>query len=1086
MCGIGGIYRHDGAAVERAVLERMVAALKHRGPDDSGVYAHANVGLAHTRLAVIDLSTQGHQPMLADDGRVALAYNGEVYNYRELRTCLRAHGHAFRGDSDTEVVLRAYLQWGVDAFARLDGMFALAMWDARVRQLHLARDQFGVKPLYYRRRPCSGASRSVLDGLVFASEIKAILATGDAPRQVDYRALHEYLFYGTALGERTMFEGVRKLQPGHVLTVDHRGVRCAPFTSIPALEDNPHNFATAVRTVRELLDDAVRRHLVADVPVGVFLSGGVDSAAITALASRHYHGKLMTMTAGFDDASVASELPAARRIAERFNTDHHEVHIRGENICDVIEQLVRCHDEPFGDPANVALFILARQARGTTVILQGDGGDEMFGGYRRHVLLTRLRMWRLVGRATAKLHGMLSLAGVDQSVEAALGALAEPQTAQAMARLIASESPDRPPPGVLSAGIRAQLARTDPFAHCRDMHKRFTECDAVRQLIQLDASVTLPDLFFEKVDKPTMHHGIEVRVPMVDRPLAAYAMNLPSAYRVRGRNRKIVLREALRGVLPDETLDDSKAGLNVPVGHWFRTSLADYAKAVLFDPATMRRGLFDREALADCMEEHLAGRRDNGQLLYKLLNLALWCHQYQPAFGAGAAAPPPRNHATKPRSFNRPALGAGAAAPPAASPSRSWAATAARPKKTRCLFFVSGLARGGAEGQLVWLANGLANRGWDVTVATYLPASTLSRRLELSENRLRVVSLNAGGGILRFAAVPRAFALIRRLRPDVLVGAMFHGMVTVRVLGRMLGVPVNVSWVHSDRHAWAREGVLRWTRGLADAVVVLSGRLAEGLMHKGMASPSRLHVVPNAVDERGFGDGPRRGEMRRRLGLPPNAFVWLAAGRLEMAKDYPNMLRAFTTLARQRPDAMLAIAGDGSERPRLRKMIAGLRLTGRVCLLGLRDDVPDTLAAADGFVLSSAQEGMPVVVLEAMAVGLPVVVTSVGALPDIIADGRTGIMVPPHDSAALAVGMARLMDMPTGARAAIATTARAQVLAQHTTDVVLTRWEALFARLLPGTRAGTPTRAAVAPGPLGESRAPASGPECSAAEWSRV
>ena len=1019
------MYRHDGAPVEPGVLRRMVVALKHRGPDDSGIYAHANVGLAHTRLAVIDLSAQGHQPMLAADGRVALAYNGEVYNYRELRSCLRGHGHVFRGDSDTEVVLRAYLQWGVDAFTRLEGMFALAVWDARCRRLHLARDQFGIKPLYYRR-DVGG------DGLVFASEIKAILAAGDNPRAVDFRALHEYLFYGTALGERTMFADIHKLRPGHVLTIDANGVKCAPFTSTTStlpLEDTSHNFATAVRAVRELLDDAVRRHLVADVPVGVFLSGGVDSAAITALASRHYRGKLMTMTAGFDDPSVVSELPAARRIAERFNTDHHEVHIRGESIRDVIERLVRCHDEPFGDPANVALFMLARQARGTTVILQGDGGDEMFGGYRRHVFLTGLRFWRLVGTATAKMRGALPLMGGDQSVEAVLSALAEPRAGQTMARLIASESPDRPPTRVLSAGIRADIMRTDPFAHCRDMHKRFAECDAVRQLIQLDASVTLPNVFFEKVDKPTMHHGIEVRVPMVDRPLAAYAMSLPSAYRVRGGNRKIVLREALRGVLPDKTLDDSKAGLNVPVGHWFRTSLAHYAKAVLFDPATARRGLFDREALADCVDEHLSGRRDNGRLLYKLLNLALWCHQYQPAFGAVPAR----------------------AAGPGEGP--SWTAARPAPKKPRCLFFVSGLERGGAEGQLVWLANGLADRGWDVTVAVYLPAGTLSRRLDLREDRLRVVSLNAGGGLLRFAAVPKAFALIRRLRPDVLVGAMFHGMVTVRVLGRMLGVPVNVSWVHSDRHSWVREWVLRLTRGFADAVVALSGSLAEGLAHHGVASPSQLHVVQNAVDDRSFGDRPRREEMRRRLGLPPNAFVWLAAGRLEIEKDYPNMLRSFATLVRDRPDAMLAIAGDGSEKPRLRKLIGELHLAEHVRLLGLRDDVPDILAAADGLVLSSAWEGMPVVVLEAMAAGLPVVVTAVGALPDMIADGRTGIMVPPQDSVALAAGMARLMAMPTRVKAAIATTARAQALAQHTPDVVLTKWEALFARLLPSAAA---------------------------------
>ena len=479
MCGIGGVYRQNGAPVERAVLRRMVDALRHRGPDDSGVYANNGIGLAHTRLSIIDVSPHGHQPMLSADGRVALAYNGEIYNYQRLRHELARLGHGFRGHSDTEVALCAYLQWGTDSFRRFEGMFGLALWDGRERRLHLVRDRFGVKPLYYA---------NIAGTLTFGSEIKAILAADGVPARVDFAGLHEFLYYGTALASHTMYEGVCKLLPGHMLTVDERGARCAPYASIPHPQDVLDDFETATESVRDLLDQAVRSHLASDVPVGVFLSGGVDSSAITAFASRHYGDRLKTFSAAFDDAESGSELPTAKRTAELFGTEHQEIRIRGEDVAGFMAQLVRCHDEPFGDPASIALFELAKHARDTVkVILQGDGGDEMFGGYRRHALMSRLWWWRVLGRATRRLHPTLAQLRTDDGAGVVLGALADADTGRLMARLLASEAPRPSPLRVFSAPVQARLLTTDPFARHWQLHGEFAHYDVTKRLMQLDA-----------------------------------------------------------------------------------------------------------------------------------------------------------------------------------------------------------------------------------------------------------------------------------------------------------------------------------------------------------------------------------------------------------------------------------------------------------------------------------------------------------------------------------------------------------------------------------------------------------------------
>ena len=505
MCGVAGIVYRDGRQVDRGLVQRMGACLRHRGPDDEGEYTDGGAGIAHTRLSIIDLSESGRQPMRSDDGRYVIAYNGEVYNFRKLRHTLERRGHEFRGRSDTEVVLRAFIEWGESSFAKLDGMFAMAVWDNAERRLHL----------------------------------------------------------------------------------------------------------------------------VSDVPVGVFLSGGIDSSAITAFAARHYGGRLKTFSAGFDFDRGVNELPKARAVAEHFGTDHHELHVSGGDVAGVIERLVRCHDQPFGDAANIPLFLLCEQlGDGNKVVLQGDGGDEVFGGYKVHSLMAMERWATLFARATSwarpivpngstwarYYHVTLRLLHQDRSL----------RYATVMADRRAGERPTQ----VFAPGARSMLEASDPFARYRELYGRFAGLDAVQRTLYTDCAVILPDLYFEKVDKATMAHGVEVRVPLVDTRLAAYVMGLPAKYKIRWMHKKRILRRALRGVVPDAILDHPKVGFGVPESYWMRTTLAGYMKGVLLDESRPSAALFDASAMRTLVDDHVEGRKDNGTFLYRLLNLALWYDEY--------------------------------------------------------------------------------------------------------------------------------------------------------------------------------------------------------------------------------------------------------------------------------------------------------------------------------------------------------------------------------------------------------------------------------------------------------------------------
>jgi len=557
MCGICGLYGPGTSDELTQRVRRMLGTIVHRGPDAEGTFVSDRVALGHRRLSILDLSAAGAQPMTL--GTTTVVYNGESYNFRELRAELERSGRRFRGHSDTEVLLHAYEAWGLEGLSRLEGIFAFALWDASRRRLLLMRDRLGVKPLFYAWKDGS---------LAFGSEIKAVLAAASGGRAIDPQALTEYLWYGNSFEDRTIFRDIRALSPGHRLIADDSGMRIEPWwrieqwlDGVPRITD-PNEAASAVRSA---LDRAVSRQLVSDVPVGILLSGGVDSSSICASALATGARGLSSYAIGFDFEGGVNELPKAKQVAESLGLEHHELQVRGGALDDVLMELTRAHDEPFADAANIPLFLLGRQLRGSIkVVLQGDGGDEMFAGYRRYAVLRNIAWWTGWPRLAGPLLNILPGDGIARLSRMA-AAVGRTEPALRMGLLLTQETLYDPPSAMLRPDARLALeAATDPFLAFRHCAARFDGSEPVQQMLLTDITLQLPSQFLTKVDRAMMANGIEARVPFLDEQVASLAVALPSNLKVRGGEKKIVLRDAMRPRLPSRILDGPKTGFGVP------------------------------------------------------------------------------------------------------------------------------------------------------------------------------------------------------------------------------------------------------------------------------------------------------------------------------------------------------------------------------------------------------------------------------------------------------------------------------------------------------------------------------------------
>jgi len=624
VCGIFGYLSGEADLDEAEVLDAAVRALWHRGPDDRGTFRGGfggeRLGLAHTRLAIIDLSSGGHQPAETPDGRFTIVYNGEVYNFVELRAELEGLGDRFRSTCDTEVVLKAYARWGPGALTRFRGMFALAIWDAAEGTLFVARDRLGVKPLYYTRGP---------RGFAFASEVRALLATGFAPRRLSRRALTSYFAYGAVSGPDTILDGVISLVPGTYLLVRRGEIEARVYWRLPLAPDRDAAFADEVRGVQPILQDAVRLRLVADVPIGVFLSGGIDSSVVVALATRASESPVHTFTVTFDEERY-SEAPYAAEVARRYGCDHHQVHLPASRALLDFGSAIRALDQPSVDGVNTYFVSKAAREAGLTVALSGLGGDEVFAGYpnfRRFGALLGLThaaaalpplVHRALGFAEAaaaaptQLRKLSALLAGDGSAPAAYGALRAMFTPEERRALLA---PGVEEPGYLGVAAPPELA---PLLAAGKL-------SPVNAYSALELMNYLRFTLLRDTDTMSMAHAVEVRVPLIDHVLVERVMRTPGALKIGSGDNKPLLTAAV-SALPESAVNRRKMGFTLPYEAWFRGPLRPWMEGLLLGDTVRRLGFLEPKRVERLWAAFLKGDRyTNFARVWCVAALAGWC-----------------------------------------------------------------------------------------------------------------------------------------------------------------------------------------------------------------------------------------------------------------------------------------------------------------------------------------------------------------------------------------------------------------------------------------------------------------------------
>lgn len=624
MCGIAGkLNAGTGAVVDPTLVHRMAAVLRHRGPDAQGVWTDGGIGLGSRRLAVIDLSERARQPLANEDGAVRVVFNGEIYNFRELRADLETRGHQFRSDSDTEVIVHLYEEEGIECVRRLDGMFAFALWDNRTRALFLARDRLGQKPLFYWHHG---------DILVFGSEPKAILQDPDVPANPDEEAIHHYLTYGYVPAPWSAFRGIRKVPPAHYLVARRGRVDMTRYWSLSFQPKREEPEDALAEELDEQLGRAVERRMVSDVPLGALLSGGLDSSAVVALMRKATSGRIQTFSISFDQPDY-DERRFARTVATALDTEHHELTVRPDAAA-LLPRLVYHYNEPFADSSALPSWCLTELARqSVTVALSGDGGDESFVGYDRYAGAA------VAGRVDWLPLGMRRLAAL--SVRPLQGSAAK-STAARIRRFAAGLplDPVRRHGRWLSVMLDEQKAElyTPEFAARRGrtaslglLEPLCTQSDAtspVEKLVHADIETYLPDDLLVKMDIASMANSLEVRSPLLDHHVVEFAARLPLAFKLRGRTPKYLLKRVMRRHLPSEIVNRRKMGFGVPIDHWLRNGLREMAHDLLLDQTAAARGIFRPEVVRRWLFDHAAGRAQHHARIWAMLMLELWHRRF--------------------------------------------------------------------------------------------------------------------------------------------------------------------------------------------------------------------------------------------------------------------------------------------------------------------------------------------------------------------------------------------------------------------------------------------------------------------------
>lgn len=625
MCGITGIVRSDGAQIDRELLARMNDAIRHRGPDDDGFHFGDGVGLGMRRLSIIDLKS-GHQPIHNSDRTAWIVFNGEIYNYQELRKQLEARGHQFYTDSDTEAIVAAYDEYGTDCPRYLRGMFAFAIWDERAKSLFLARDRVGKKPLLYAQ----------LNGqLVFGSEFMALLQHPDVSRDVNYEAIHHYLSFMCVPAPLTAYQAIRKLQPGHSLLWKNGEIKLERYWQLDFSHKISISEEEAGERVVDLLRDAVRVRLMSEVPLGAFLSGGIDSSAIVALMAQESSENVKTFSIGFEEQDF-SELHHARRVAEHVGAEHHEFIVRPDAM-EILPTLVEHYGEPFADSSAVPSYYVSRETRKyVTVALNGDGGDECFAGYERYAAMN------LAQRYTKLLPAVIRN-GVIRNVARALPEFqsrANPMRKAQRFLTAASLSPvqryllwvsafdEQAKLNLYSNDFRNQTVAFSTIGFLEPWFAKANGSGIVDASLLTDTMTYLPNDLLVKMDIASMTVSLEARSPFLDHHLMEFAASLPESLKLRGMTTKYLLKRVFKQFVPQENLTRAKMGFGVPIGHWFRGTMQPFLRETLLSEKALSRGLFNRASVRQLIDQHVANKVNHEHRLWSLLMLELWFQRF--------------------------------------------------------------------------------------------------------------------------------------------------------------------------------------------------------------------------------------------------------------------------------------------------------------------------------------------------------------------------------------------------------------------------------------------------------------------------
>jgi len=625
MCGICGVidYRTSGK-IDEGLLKKMSSKMRHRGPDDDGLYIskdYPHVGLAHRRLSIIDLSSAGHQPISNENKTLWMVFNGEIYNYIDLRNDLKEKGHRFASSSDSEVIVHLYEEYEEDCLQHLRGMFAFALWDTKKKRLFIARDRIGKKPLVYSHK----------NGIfTFASEFSALLESNFIDKKTRMQSIGSYLTFGYVPAPFTIYEEVFKLLPGHYLLLKDDKLSVEKYWDLDYSKKNIISFQDAQSEVIRLLKEAVKLRLYSDVPIGAFLSGGIDSSIVVALMSELNNGRVKTFSIGFDSKNY-NELEFARKVADRFNTEHHEFIVR-PNATEILPLLIEHYGEPYADSSCIPTYYVSQETkRYVTVALNGDGGDETFAGYERYFamnLTEKFPFWlrsslnyvsRLLPDAVNSRNAFSKLKRFITAVQ-----LPAKKRYLKWVGICSEDLTSR----ILSENLKHKINRQIDI----DIEKNFLShndsMDLVDSLLKTDVSTYLPNDLLVKVDITSMANSLECRSPFLDHKLMEFVAGLPSEFKLKGSQKKYILKETFKGLIPDENIYRKKMGFGVPIGTWFRKELKGLLTESLLSKRFLDRGYFDREVVKELVKSHLESKHDYSFQLWALLMLELWHRRF--------------------------------------------------------------------------------------------------------------------------------------------------------------------------------------------------------------------------------------------------------------------------------------------------------------------------------------------------------------------------------------------------------------------------------------------------------------------------